>query len=84
MTPPPRWKLAILTWIAVYPLITLLLLLLGPLIVGMPVPVVTLILSVTLVTLLSFIVMPLLTRAFRGWLHPQRRQDTQAAGAPEG
>ena len=68
MTPPPRWKMAIVTWLGVYPLITLLLLALGPLILGLPIPVVTLILSVTLVSLLTFVVMPLLMRAFGPWL----------------
>jgi antibiotic biosynthesis monooxygenase (ABM) superfamily enzyme len=56
--------MAILTWVAIYPLITALLLILGPLILGrLPIPVVTLILSVTLVLLMTFVVMPLLTRA---------------------
>ncbi len=69
MTPPPRWKMAILTWIAIYPIITILLLILGPIILGhLPIPVVTLILSVTLVLLMTFVVMPLLTRVFRPWL----------------
>lgn len=72
MTPPPRWKMAIITWIAIYPIITVLLMVLGPIILGhLPIPVVTLILSITLVLLMTFIVMPLLTRAFRPWL--QRR-----------
>lgn len=69
MTPPPRWKMAIITWIAIYPIITILLLIIGPIILGhLPIPIVTLILSVTLVLLMTFIVMPLLTRAFRPWL----------------
>lgn len=68
---PPRWKMAVVTWIGVYPLITLLLVVLGPLILGLPIPVVTLILSVTLVSVLTFVVMPLLVRAFGPWLHPK-------------
>ncbi|MDH6182281.1 antibiotic biosynthesis monooxygenase (ABM) superfamily enzyme [Microbacteriaceae bacterium SG_E_30_P1] len=68
MTPPPRWKLAILTWIGVYPSITVLLVVLGPFLFELPIPVVTLVLSVTLVALLSFVIMPLLTRVFRPWL----------------
>jgi antibiotic biosynthesis monooxygenase (ABM) superfamily enzyme len=69
MTPPPRWKLAIITWIAIYPIITALLLILGPFILRLPIPIVTLILSVTLVVLMTFVVMPALTRVFRPWLH---------------
>jgi len=75
MTPPPRWKMAVVTWLGVYPLITVLLVALGPLILGLPIPVVTLILSVTLVSLLTFVVMPLLVRAFGPWLR------TGAAGS---
>jgi len=68
MTHPPRWKMAVLTWIAIYPVITGLLLALGRVILNFPIPVATLILSVTLVLLMTFVVMPLLTRAFRPWL----------------
>lgn len=72
MTPSPRWKMAIITWIAIYPVITILLLILGPIILGhLPIPIVTLILSITLVLLMTFVVMPLLTRAFRPWLQQQ-------------
>jgi antibiotic biosynthesis monooxygenase (ABM) superfamily enzyme len=79
MTPPPRWKMAIITWIAIYPIITILLLILGPVILGhLPIPAVTLILSVTLVALMTFVVMPVLTRAFRPWLQarPMGRDET--------
>jgi len=74
MTPPPRWKMAIITWIAVYPIITVLLLALGPILAGLPTPLTTLIVSVLLVTLMTFVLMPLLTRAFRPWLRarPER------------
>lgn len=79
--------MAIITWLAVYPLITALLFLLGPFILGLPIPVITLILSVTLVALLSFVVMPLLTRAFQPWLrltgrlaaHPKTRAEEGGA-----
>lgn len=72
---PPRWKMAVVTWIGVYPLITLLLVVLGPLILGLPIPLVTLILSVTLVSVLTFVVMPLLVRAFGPWLQQKDSAD---------
>lgn len=81
VTPPPRWKMAIVTWIAIYPIITVLLLMLGPILLGsLPIPVVTLVLSVTLVVLMTFIVMPLLTRAFRPWLQRGPASDEDAGG----
>lgn len=66
---PPRWKVAVLTWVGIYPLITTLLWVLGPVLGGLPLPAVTLALTIVLVSLMTFVVMPALTRAFRGWLH---------------
>jgi antibiotic biosynthesis monooxygenase (ABM) superfamily enzyme len=58
----------VVTWLAVYPLVTLLLWILGPFVRDLPLPVITLLLSLVLVTLLTWVVMPLMLRAFRPWL----------------
>jgi antibiotic biosynthesis monooxygenase (ABM) superfamily enzyme len=65
---PPRVKLAILTWASAYALITTFLALLGPSIAGWPLALRTLVLSVTMVSTLTWVVMPRLTRLFRPWL----------------
>jgi antibiotic biosynthesis monooxygenase (ABM) superfamily enzyme len=64
----PRFKLALLTWIAAYALITTFLALLGPTIAGWPLALRTLVLSVTMVAALTWVIMPRLTRLFRPWL----------------
>ena len=64
----PRYKLALLTWVAAYTLITTFLALLGPTIAGWPLAVRTLVLSVTMVAALTLVIMPRLTRLFRPWL----------------
>ena len=69
MKPPPRWKTALLIWLAIYPSITLLFLLLGDRLILLPVPLRTLVVTVVLVPLLVFVLMPLLQRLFAGWLH---------------
>lgn len=69
---PQRYKMAVINWIAVYPLITLLLSVGSPLIQRVPVFVTTLVLSGVLVCLMTFVVMPLMTRLFAGWLHSTR------------
>ena len=53
---------AVLTWIAIWPLITALLLLGEPMLAALPVPLRTLVLTGILVPLMSFVVMPRLTR----------------------
>jgi len=64
----PRYKLALLTWVAAYALITTFLALLGPTIADWPLAVRTLVLSMTMVAALTWVIMPRLTRLFRPWL----------------
>jgi antibiotic biosynthesis monooxygenase (ABM) superfamily enzyme len=71
---PPRYKLAVLAWVGIYPLITLVLWAISPLTSGVPLPVVTLVVSVVLVAVQTFLVMPLMTRLFRRWLRVDNRR----------
>jgi antibiotic biosynthesis monooxygenase (ABM) superfamily enzyme len=65
---PPRYKLALLTWIGAYSLITAFLALLGPTMASWPLALRTLVLSATMVAVLTWLIMPRLTRLFRPWL----------------
>jgi uncharacterized protein len=65
---PSRSRQAVITWMGIYPLITLLLLLVGPLIATWPVWLRALLTSVTLVILMTYVVMPRLTKWFAGFL----------------
>jgi len=69
-SPPPRFKLALLTWAGVYPIITVILGLLGPELATWPLGLRTLVVSVLMVATLSWVVMPGLTRLLRPWLSP--------------
>lgn len=53
---------ALLTWVAIWPLITALLLIGDPVLAALPLPLRTLVLTAILVPLMSFVVMPRLTR----------------------
>jgi hypothetical protein len=61
------------TWLAVYPLITLILVLFGPTLLG-PLPMLlhTLFLTAVMVTLMTYVIMPRMTRLFSFWLYPDR------------
>jgi antibiotic biosynthesis monooxygenase (ABM) superfamily enzyme len=67
---PPRYKLALLTWVAAYPIITVILGLLGPELASWPLGLRTLVVSVLMVATLTWLVMPGLTRLLRPWLRP--------------
>lgn len=66
---PPRYKTALLTWAVVYVLINLLNSFLTPLLGNLPPLIISLVISVTMVILLTYIVMPRLTRLFSFWLY---------------
>lgn len=69
--PPPRWKMAVVTWLGIFPLVLLLSQLVGPWLV--PIHPVLSVMGVTaLVTLaMTWLVMPGLARLFAGWLYPK-------------
>lgn len=65
----PRWKQSIVTFLAIWPLVNLIDLLIGPAIGHLPMPVSTFVMSLFLVPLMSWVVMPNMTRLFWGWLY---------------
>ncbi|MEM8906202.1 MAG: hypothetical protein AAGD05_00020 [Bacteroidota bacterium] len=65
---PPKYKIALLTWIAIYPLITAILLVFGESLAQLPVPLRTLVLTMVLVPLMVYWAVPLLRRCFARWL----------------
>jgi uncharacterized protein len=70
--PPPPYKMALLTWITIFPLITLVVVVLGPLLEGLAlVPRLAITTAVT-VPIMTWLVMPRVTRLLRGWLYPDQ------------
>ncbi len=69
---PPRYKMAVVTWLAVFPLITAIFVAFEPLLNQLPMLLRTLVLTVVMVTLMTYVVMPRLTRLFSFWLYPDR------------
>lgn len=57
-----------LIWLAIYPSITLFMLLFGDFLVLMPVPLRTLVLTAGLVPLMVFVLLPRLQKLFADWL----------------
>ena len=68
-TPPPRWKMAVATFLGVFPVATLLSLTVGPAIKSWHFLLSNAVFNVCVVALLTWVVMPLVTRALHHWLH---------------
>lgn len=68
--PPPRWKMATVTVVGLFPLVLWVAPLLGRVFGALPGPLATLATVVVMVGLMTWVVMPLLIRLFRPWLFP--------------
>jgi antibiotic biosynthesis monooxygenase (ABM) superfamily enzyme len=69
--PPPRWKMAIATYLGVVPVIMGLSLTLGPLVRSWNFVLNNLVFNACVVVLLTWVVMPFITRILRRWLHSE-------------
>ena len=80
LQPLPQWKMALITYIAVDIVTTLLFWIIGPVIQAWPFLVRNSAFNVLVVVCLTWVAMPLLTRMFHGWLQPkpQNLQTSQA------
>jgi antibiotic biosynthesis monooxygenase (ABM) superfamily enzyme len=66
---PPRYKIAIVTWLAVYPAVTVIVAAFEPLgVLDAPLPIRTLLLTAVLVPLMVFLLVPALSRLLGWWL----------------
>jgi antibiotic biosynthesis monooxygenase (ABM) superfamily enzyme len=71
MKPPPRWKMWLVSLVAVYPLVLAFQVLVVPRMARLPLPLRALLFPLVLLTLMTFVVMPVMTRLLRRWLGPQ-------------
>ncbi|MES9834564.1 MAG: antibiotic biosynthesis monooxygenase [Candidatus Thiodiazotropha sp. DIVDIV] len=73
---PPKYKMAFLVWLGVFTLVTLLSMLIGPYIEGLPLVLKTFTLTIIVVPTLTYFVLPFLTRLFSRWLYPSGSNKT--------
>jgi antibiotic biosynthesis monooxygenase (ABM) superfamily enzyme len=68
---PPRWKQAVTIWLAFFPLSLTATLLTSRFIAGVPLAARTLLMTLCLTPLMTYLVLPRITRALHWWLHGQ-------------
>lgn len=71
LRPLPKWKMAIVTLLGVFPTSLLLGETVGRWMVGWPLLLCSLVFAALMVALLTWVVMPLLTRALHNWCYPE-------------
>jgi antibiotic biosynthesis monooxygenase (ABM) superfamily enzyme len=70
--PPPRWKVAVVTWLGICPTVYLLFLLLGDVLAPWSLLPRVVVLTVLVVAVMTWFVAPPLTRLLKPWLYPSR------------
>jgi len=71
LRPLPQWKMALITFVAVDVVTTLLFWTIGPMIQNWPFLIRNSAFNVLVVVCLTWLAMPLLTRTLHGWLRPK-------------
>jgi len=66
--PPPRSRMAIITWLGIFPTVTLLQLIVAPFLAPLPLVLRMAVFTMLVVALMTWVVMPQLTRLLRGWI----------------
>ena len=69
---PPRYKMAVVTWLAVFPVVAIIFSVFGRWLELLPTLVRTLVFTAVMVTLMTYVIMPRMTRLFSFWLYPDR------------
>lgn len=70
MKPPPRWKMWLASFVGAYPLVVLFQWLLAPSLEDLPLLIRSAMFPLILLSLMTYAMMPLVTRVLRGWLYP--------------
>ena len=73
-SPPPRWKMAIATFLGVLPVATVLNVTLGPVILPWNVLLRTAVFNGCMIALLTWAIMPIMTRVLHSWLRSEPRK----------
>lgn len=69
LIPPPKYKMLVIVWMSIFPLSVLLYYLLTPYLVDMHIVLQIAVTSLTLVSLMTYAVMPIMAKIFHRWLH---------------
>jgi uncharacterized protein len=68
--PPPKWKTAVVSAVGLYPIISLMPTLLKPITTHLPIWMANLVSIIIMMPLMTWVIMPQVTRLFQRWLYP--------------
>lgn len=77
VTPPPKWKMTVISWLALYPAVTMVFILFGDILAQLPLLLRTMAVTIVVMLLMSYLLMPRMTRWFSFWLFPNKNSNVR-------
>ncbi|KJS34783.1 MAG: antibiotic biosynthesis monooxygenase [Hyphomonas sp. BRH_c22] len=75
--PPPKYKMAIVGWVALFPIVTLVFWAFGPQLSWLPLVPRVLLVTAVVMALMTYVAMPRVTKFFSFWLYPHKDRSTK-------
>lgn len=72
--PPPKYKMTFVSWLALYPAVTLIFFFFGDLLAQVPLLLRTLVVTAVVMVAMSYLLMPRFTHGFAFWLFPKHER----------
>ncbi|CAI3957340.1 antibiotic biosynthesis monooxygenase [Alteromonas macleodii] len=71
ITPPPRYKMSLISWLALYPAVPLIFWLFESWLIEFPMFIRTFMVTALVIVLMTYLLMPFMTKRFAFWLYPK-------------
>ena len=75
--PPPKWKMTVVSWLALYPAVTVVFALFGDWLAQIPLLIRTMLVTMVVMGLMSYVLMPRMTKWFSFWLFPKKNKNVR-------
>jgi hypothetical protein len=73
-----RFKMTVVSWLALYPAVTLIFWLFGPLLADLPLLIRTFAVTAVVIVAMTYFLMPFMTKTFSFWLYPKKNNNTES------
>lgn len=72
LTPPPRYKMAVVTWVAITSLLMAFNFIMGPILIELSFVLRIIVTTSCIVLIMTYLWMPFITKLFKSWLYPKK------------
>lgn len=78
LVPPPRYKMTLIGWFALYPAVTSIFWFFGSWLAELPLFLRTFLVTIVVIILMTYVLMPFMTKIFATWLYPKNKHGSRS------